>query len=97
MIFNKFRNVFIILCRILIIENIKFIKRGLLQLIELPYRLRYQKYIVGKVESVQDNIKKKFEIVGGVSISTSVDVKAAAYDATMFQFIEKFNAEDTSR
>lgn len=61
------------------------------------YRLRYKNYIVGKVEAAQESIKKKFEEITCLNIVTSDDAKTVAHNNIMSMFMEKFNAEDTSR
>lgn len=50
-----------------------------------------------KVESAQKTIKRKFEDISNMQISTSKDDQVAAYDEIITTLKEKFKSKETSR
>lgn len=60
-------------------------------------RLYQPRYVTEKVEAAQQSIKRKFEELSKLKISTKQDGELKAYDMLMTTLEKKFKAEDTSR
>lgn len=60
-------------------------------------RLYQPRYVTEKVEAAQQSIKRKFEELSKLKISTKQDGKVKTYDELMTTSKKKLKAEDTSR